>query len=88
MVTARQYAEPLALPMRRSAGLNLETAMSLITLLRRQPLIGYFALAYGITWGGILLYRLMISLTLWVLVELLALALRRSARVVVEVQSL
>jgi membrane protease YdiL (CAAX protease family) len=29
--------------------------MSLVTLFRRHPLISYFALAYGITWGGILL---------------------------------
>jgi membrane protease YdiL (CAAX protease family) len=29
--------------------------MSLVTTLRRHPLISYFALAYGMTWGGILL---------------------------------
>ncbi|HMQ33635.1 MAG TPA: CPBP family glutamic-type intramembrane protease [Chloroflexaceae bacterium] len=29
--------------------------MSLITLLRRHPLFSYFVLAYGLTWGGILL---------------------------------
>lgn len=29
--------------------------MSPITTLRRHPLVGYFALAYGTTWGGILL---------------------------------
>ena len=30
-----------------------QNAMTLMPWLRRHPLLGYFALAYGVSWGGI-----------------------------------
>jgi hypothetical protein len=41
--------------------------MTLVHWLRRQPLLGYFAVAYGISWGGILV---VISFTVFNLTKL------------------
>ncbi len=32
---------------------SVPNAMTLVLWLRRHPLLGYFALTYGVSWGGI-----------------------------------